>query len=104
MSDEITFFAEPEPASAPGQAPAASDATLVSVPIIIHPQVAVVSLGAVRRVPVVVGDGADAHLGIGRRVVVGISFDHRVCDPTAATRYLERVGELLAGLDVASER
>ena len=77
---------------------AASDATLVSVPIIIHPQVAVVSLGAVRRVPVVVGDGADAHLGIGRRVVVGISFDHRVCDPTAATRYLERVGEIVASL------
>ena len=78
--------------------------TLWSVPIIIQPQVAVVSIGAVRRVPVVASrDGTDA-LEVGRRVTLGLSFDHRVCDAALAARYLERVGELLAGLDVASER
>ena len=78
--------------------------TLWSVPIIIQPQVAVVSIGAVRRVPVVVSrDGTDM-LEVGRRVTLGLSFDHRVCDAALAARYLERVGELLAGLDVASER
>ena len=78
--------------------------TLWSVPIIIQPQVAVVSIGAVRRVPVVVArDGTDV-LEVGRRLTLGLSFDHRVCDAALAARYLERVGELLAGLDVASER
>jgi pyruvate/2-oxoglutarate dehydrogenase complex dihydrolipoamide acyltransferase (E2) component len=50
-----------------------------------------------------VRDGV-AVVEVGRRVILGLSFDHRVCDIAAAAKYLERVGELLAGLDVASER
>jgi pyruvate dehydrogenase E2 component (dihydrolipoamide acetyltransferase) len=78
--------------------------TLWTEPIIIQPQVAVLSIGAVRQVPVVVHAGESSTLAIGRRVVLGLSFDHRVCEPVAAANYLERVGELLAGLDVESER
>jgi pyruvate/2-oxoglutarate dehydrogenase complex dihydrolipoamide acyltransferase (E2) component len=78
--------------------------TLWSEPIIIQPQVAVLSVGAVREVPVVVAhDGASA-IEVGRRVVLGLSFDHRVCEPVGAVEYLERVGQLLAGLDVEGER
>jgi pyruvate/2-oxoglutarate dehydrogenase complex dihydrolipoamide acyltransferase (E2) component len=36
--------------------------------------------------------------------VLGLSFDHRVCEPVAAAQYLERVAELLAGVDVEGER
>ena len=70
-------------------------------PIIIQPEVAVLSMGAVRRVPVVLADGVS--VGVGRRVVIGLSFDHRVCEPFTATAYLERVAELLAGFDLVSE-
>ncbi len=77
---------------------------LWSEPIIIQPQVAVLSLGAVREVPVVVTHEGVATVEIGRRLVLGLSFDHRVCEPVAAARYLERVGQLLAGLDVEGER
>ncbi len=70
-------------------------------PIIIQPEVAVLSMGAVRRVPVVLEDGVS--VGVGRRVIIGLSFDHRICEPFTATAYLERVAELLAGLDLASE-
>jgi 2-oxoglutarate dehydrogenase E2 component (dihydrolipoamide succinyltransferase) len=85
-------------------ASAPSEHTLWSEPIIIQPEVAILSIGAVRRVPVVVTEDGVSSLGVGRRVVLGLSFDHRVCDTAAAAAYLERVGELLAGLDVASER
>lgn len=78
--------------------------TLWTEPIIIQPQVAVLSVGAVRDVPVVVHSGETPTLAIGRRVVLGLSFDHRICEPVAAANYLERVGELLAGLDVEGER
>jgi len=78
--------------------------TLWSEPILVHPQVAELSVGAVRQVPVVVTTDGVPSVGIGRRVVLGLSFDHRVCDAALAASYLERVGELLAGLDVASER
>jgi len=83
---------------------APSDHTLWSEPIIIQPQVAVLSVGAVREVPVVVTDGDVATLGVGRRLVLGLTFDHRICEPVIAASYLERVGQLLAGLDIEGER
>ena len=78
--------------------------TLWTQPIIIQPQVAVLSVGAVREVPVVVNDSEGSTLGVGRRLVLGLSFDHRVCEPFGAIGYLERVAELLAGMDLGSER
>jgi 2-oxoglutarate dehydrogenase E2 component (dihydrolipoamide succinyltransferase) len=85
-------------------ASATSEHTLWTEPIIIQPQVAVLSIGAVRHVPVAVVREGVPVLEVGRRVILGLTFDHRVCDAAAAAKYLERVGELLAGLDVASER
>jgi 2-oxoglutarate dehydrogenase E2 component (dihydrolipoamide succinyltransferase) len=85
-------------------ASATSEHTLWTEPIIIQPQVAVLSIGAVRHVPVVAVREGVPVLEVGRRVILGLTFDHRVCDAAAAAKYLERVGELLAGLDVASER
>jgi 2-oxoglutarate dehydrogenase E2 component (dihydrolipoamide succinyltransferase) len=83
---------------------APSEHALWSVPILIQPQVAVLSVGAVRQVPVVTSNGGGATFDVGRRLILGLSFDHRVCESTAAASYLERVAELLAGLDLESER
>ncbi|MDE3082042.1 MAG: 2-oxo acid dehydrogenase subunit E2 [Acidobacteriota bacterium] len=80
-----------------------SEHSLASVPLLIQPQVAVLSMGAVRREAVVVGNGDASNLAVGRRVILGLTFDHRVCEPFAAARYLERVATLLNGLDVESE-
>jgi len=81
-----------------------SEHTLWTAPIIIQPEVAILSMGAVRLAPVVtVRDGATT-VDVGRRVVLGLSFDHRVCEPVGAASYLERVAELLAGMDLESER
>ncbi|HQU27292.1 MAG TPA: 2-oxo acid dehydrogenase subunit E2, partial [Acidimicrobiales bacterium] len=79
---------------------APSPHALLTQPIVIQPEVAALSVGAVREVPVVV----EGTLGVGRRLVLGLSFDHRVCESTTAARYLERVAELLGGLDLESER
>jgi pyruvate dehydrogenase E2 component (dihydrolipoyllysine-residue acetyltransferase) len=78
--------------------------TLWSEPIIIQPQVAVLSVGAVREVPVVISENGTSTVGVGRRVVLGLSFDHRICEPVGAVGYLERVAQLLGGLDVEGER
>ncbi len=83
---------------------APSDHTIFVQPIIIQPQTAVLSVGAVRQVPVVVLRDGVSTLEIGRRLILGLSFDHRVCEPVAAAQYLERVGVLLAGLNLESER
>ncbi|MHB1088536.1 MAG: 2-oxo acid dehydrogenase subunit E2 [Acidimicrobiales bacterium] len=82
---------------------APSEHTLWIKPIIIQPEVAVLSVGAVRQVPVVVVKDGVSTIEVGRRLVLGLSFDHRVCDSVAAVEYLERVAELLAGMDLESE-
>ncbi len=73
-------------------------------PIIIQPEVAILSMGAVRLAPVVRTSKGDSTLEVGRRMVLGLAFDHRVCEPVGAASYLERVAELLAGMDLESER
>jgi len=79
--------------------------TLYTAPIIIQPQVAVLSIGSVREVPVVAKKKKKkVSIEIGYRIVLGLSFDHRVCEPVLAAAYLERVAELLAGMDLESER
>jgi 2-oxoglutarate dehydrogenase E2 component (dihydrolipoamide succinyltransferase) len=83
---------------------APSEHTLWSEPIIIQPEVAILSMGAVRRVPVVRSSKGVSTLEVGQRVVLGLAFDHRVCEPVGAASYLERVAELLAGMDLKSER
>ncbi len=83
---------------------APSEHALWTEPIIIQPQVAVLSVGAVRQVPVVIEQKGSTTIAVGRRVVLGLSFDHRICEPVAAAQYLERVAELLAGVDVEGER
>jgi 2-oxoglutarate dehydrogenase E2 component (dihydrolipoamide succinyltransferase) len=78
--------------------------TLFTEPIIIQPEVAALSVGAVRRVPVVVETKEATSIEPGYRLVLGLSFDHRVCESVSAVSYLERVSELLAGMDLESER
>lgn len=83
---------------------APSPHTVVVFPIIVQPEVAILSVGAVRREAVVVErDGVNV-VEPGRRVVLGLAFDHRVSEPASAAAYLERVAELLAGIDIESER
>lgn len=81
-----------------------SDHTLWTTPIIIQPEVAILSLGAVRLTPVVTTNNGTTSIDVGRRIILGLSFDHRVCEPVGVASYLERVAELLAGMDLESER
>ncbi len=82
------------------RAPSAN--TLVHQPIIVQPQVAVLSIGAVRMVPVVVDRDGGPAIAVGQRVVLGLTFDHRVCDGSVAAAFVERVGAALN--DVLIER
>ena len=59
--------------------------------IINPPEGAILAVGAVRRVPVVTEDG----LGVGRRMAMTISCDHRLMDGAMGARYLQDVKKLL---------
>ena len=64
-------------------------------PIINLPQLAVLGVGAVRRVPVFADDGSVAEAW---RVVLSLTFDHAFIDGAPAADFLRRVGELLASV------
>jgi pyruvate dehydrogenase E2 component (dihydrolipoamide acetyltransferase) len=59
--------------------------------IINPPEGAILAVGAVRKVPVVTEDG----LGVGRRMALTISCDHRVMDGAMGARFLQDVKRLL---------
>ena len=59
--------------------------------IINPPEGAILAVGSVRQVPVVAGPG----LGVGRRMNVTLSCDHRVMDGAMGARFLQTVRRLL---------
>ena len=59
--------------------------------IINPPEGAILAVGSVRRVPVV----DDSGLGVGRRIAITISCDHRVMDGAMGARFLQDVKRLL---------
>jgi pyruvate dehydrogenase E2 component (dihydrolipoamide acetyltransferase) len=73
--------------------------SLLSVPIISQPNSGILSLDAIQRRPVVVGDA----IAIRSMVYVSMSWDHRVIDGELATRFLGRVKQNLETWDFAGD-
>jgi 2-oxoglutarate dehydrogenase E2 component (dihydrolipoamide succinyltransferase) len=78
--------------------------TVLSVPIINQPQVAIVVTDRVRKAPVVVptGDGGEG-IGVHAVATVGVSFDHRAVGMASAAAFLERVRDVLEHRDWSIE-
>ncbi len=70
--------------------------SIVSSPIINQPQVAILSIGAVVKRPVVLHDDA---IGVRPLVQIGLTFDHRAVDGEGGARYLASLKELLESFE-----
>lgn len=73
--------------------------TLLTAPIILPPQVAILSLDAVVKKPVASGEGVAIH-PVG---VLAQSFDHRAFDGAYSAGFLRRIKEILEGRDWSAE-
>lgn len=73
--------------------------SIASVPIINQPNVAILSLDAIVKRPVVIDDA----IAIRSMVNISMSWDHRVLDGELATRFLTRVKENLETWDFAED-
>ncbi|MHB8718682.1 MAG: dihydrolipoamide acetyltransferase family protein [Candidatus Dormibacteria bacterium] len=69
--------------------------TVLTSAIINQPQAAILAMDAVVKRAVVVGDA----IAIRPMMNLGLSFDHRINDGLAATRFVKKVKELLEGID-----
>ena len=70
--------------------------SVVSVPIINHPQAAILTTEAIVKRPVVVAGDAIAVRSV---MNVCVAFDHRVCDGAEAGAFLRSVGTRLEAID-----
>ena len=70
--------------------------SVVSVPIINHPQAAILTTEAIVKRPVVVGEDA---IAVRSMMNLCLAFDHRVCDGAEAGAFLRTVKEGLEAID-----
>jgi len=63
----------------------------VFTPIINYPQIAILGVGRIKKVPIV----KDNQIAIGNMVVLGLTFDHRAIDGVQAARFMETFIEMV---------
>jgi len=69
--------------------------SIIGMPIINQPQVAILCVGAIERRPAVIGDA----LAIRARAYLTLGFDHRLIDGATADRFMARVKEGIEQFD-----
>jgi 2-oxoglutarate dehydrogenase E2 component (dihydrolipoamide succinyltransferase) len=68
---------------------------LFGIPVINQPQVAILGIGAIKKTPVVIGDG----IAIRDIVYLSLSYDHRLVDGAYGGQFLQRVAEYLEAFE-----
>lgn len=76
---------------------------VMGTPIINQPQVAILALGAIRKVPAVIETPEGDFIGIRHKMFLSHSYDHRVVDGALGGQFVRRVADYLESFDVNSE-
>jgi len=72
---------------------------VMGTPIINQPQVAIMALGAIRKVPAVVETPEGDFIGIRHKMFLSHSYDHRIVDGYLGGSFVKRVAEYLENFD-----
>ncbi|BAO55507.1 dihydrolipoamide acetyltransferase family protein [Nonlabens marinus] len=73
--------------------------SIMGTPIINQPQVGILALGAIRKVPAVVDTPQGDFIGIRMKMFLSHSYDHRVVNGALGGQFVQRVAQLLEGFD-----
>ncbi|MFN3968255.1 dihydrolipoamide acetyltransferase family protein [Flavobacterium sp.] len=77
--------------------------SVFGTPIINQPQVGILALGAIRKVPAVIETPEGDFIGIRQKMFLSHSYDHRVVDGALGGRFVKRVAEYLEAFDANRE-
>jgi 2-oxoglutarate dehydrogenase E2 component (dihydrolipoamide succinyltransferase) len=77
--------------------------SVFGTPIINQPQVAILALGAVRKVPAVIETSEGDFIGIRHKMFISHSYDHRVVNGALGGMFIKAIKEYLEGWDVNAE-
>ena len=76
--------------------------SVFGTPIINQPQVGILALGAIRKVPAVIETPDGDFIGIRQKMFLSHSYDHRVVDGALGGSFVKRVAEYLEAFDLDS--
>ncbi len=76
---------------------------VMGTPIIPQPQVAILALGAIRKMPAVIETPEGDFIGIRHKMFLSHSYDHRVVDGSLGGMFVKRVAEYLEQFDINRE-
>ena len=77
--------------------------SVFGTPIINQPQVGILALGAIRKVPAVIETPQGDFIGIRKKMFLSHSYDHRVVDGALGGSFVKRVAEYMEAFDVDRE-
>ncbi|MDT0686753.1 dihydrolipoamide acetyltransferase family protein [Autumnicola psychrophila] len=73
--------------------------SIMGTPIINQPQVAILALGAIRKVPAVIETPDGDFIGIRHKMILSHSYDHRVVNGALGGQFVQRVAQYLEDYD-----
>ncbi len=73
--------------------------SIMGTPIINQPQVGILALGAIRKVPAVIETPEGDFIGIRQKMFLSHSYDHRVVNGALGGQFVQRVAEYLEDFD-----
>lgn len=73
--------------------------SVFGTPIINQPQVGILALGAIRKVPAVIETPEGDFIGIRQKMFLSHSYDHRVVDGSLGGQFVQRVAQYLESFD-----
>tara|TARA_R110002020_G_scaffold293535_2_gene508985 strand:- start:89135 stop:90463 length:1329 start_codon:yes stop_codon:yes gene_type:complete len=77
--------------------------SVMGTPIINQPQVGILALGAIRKVPAVIETPEGDFIGIRHKMFLSHSYDHRVVNGALGGQFVQRVAQYLEAWDVNRE-
>ena len=77
--------------------------SIMGTPIINQPQVGILALGAIRKVPAVIETSEGDFIGIRQRMFVSHSYDHRVVNGALGSKFIKAIKDHLESWDLNRE-
>ncbi|RRO18533.1 dihydrolipoamide acetyltransferase family protein [Flavobacteriaceae bacterium 14752] len=77
--------------------------SIMGTPIINQPQVGILALGAIRKVPAVIETPEGDFIGIRYKMFLSHSYDHRVVNGALGGQFVQRVAQYLESFDLSRE-
>ena len=73
--------------------------SIMGTPIINQPQVGILAIGAIRKMPAVIETSDGDFIGVRRKVILSHSYDHRIINGATGGLFVKRVAEYLENWD-----